>query len=57
MRKYRVFVIGRDGRIDRPSLYLTYATDEEAVEKAREIAGEFDFEVWEDMRIIARAGR
>lgn len=54
MREYRVFFLLKDGRIARPSAFFTCAADQEAVDKAQQIADGLDYEIWEGNRIIVR---
>ena len=54
MREYRVFFLLKDGRIAKPSAFLTCAADQEAIEKAQQIADGLDVEIWEGNRIIIR---
>ena len=53
MREYRVFLL-KDGGIAKPSVFFTCTTDQEAVDKARQIAHGLDIEIWEGSRIILR---
>lgn len=52
MREYRIFLLN-DGVV-QSSVFFKCATDQEAVDKARQIANAVDFEIWEGIRIIVR---
>jgi hypothetical protein len=53
MREYRIFLL-RDGRIAKPSVSHTCASDLEAINKAEQVANGLDFEIWDGPRIIIR---
>jgi hypothetical protein len=53
MREYRVFLL-KDGTITKRSVFLTCATDQEAIAKGQQIANGQDFEIWNGPRIIVR---
>jgi hypothetical protein len=53
MREYRIFLL-KDGIIAKASVFFTCASDEEAIDKARQIANEQDFEIWDGPRNIIR---
>ena len=55
-KHYRLFVTNGRGRIDTVAHEIHAASDEDAFAKAREIAGEVPFEVWDGGRRIATAG-
>jgi hypothetical protein len=49
MREYRMFLL-RDGSIAKSSAFFTCATDQEAIDKAQQIANGQDFEIWSPHR-------
>ena len=53
MGDYRIFLL-KDGHIAKYSMYFKCATDQDAVDKAQQIANGLDFEIWEGNRIIVR---
>jgi len=52
--KYRVYMIGRDGRFLGPAKELECADDEEIVAKAMRMGSSLDLEIWDDTRLVAR---
>jgi hypothetical protein len=50
---YRAYQIGLDGRI-RSGVDLECADDAEAIEAAGQLVGEYDVELWQDTRMVAR---
>src|SRR5271168_3656650 len=56
MSRYRILLLTKDGLIARPSVFFARASDEEAVERARQIADPdgLDFEIWDNFCIIVR---
>jgi hypothetical protein len=53
MREYRIFLLD-DGHVVQPSVFFECATDQEAIDKAQQIANGLDFEIWQGIRIIVR---
>ena len=53
MREYRIFLL-KDGVIATASVFFTCASDEEAIDKAQQIANGLDFEIWDGPRNIIR---
>jgi hypothetical protein len=49
----RAYQIGPDGRI-RSGADLDCADDEAAIEAAKQLVGEFDVELWQAKRMVAR---
>lgn len=53
MPEYRIFLL-KDGRITKPSVFFTGATDQDAIAKAQQLANGSDYEIWDGPRIIIR---
>jgi hypothetical protein len=54
MPEYRIFLLKEDGGSAKPSVFITCTNDQEAVDKARQIANGLDVEIWEGSRNIVR---
>jgi hypothetical protein len=54
VREYRIFKIGKDGRISSPPEIVTAETDDEAISKAKAMKGALDAEIWEGTRLVCR---
>ena len=54
MPDYRIFLLQEDGGIAKPSVFVTCTNDQEAVDKAQQIANGLDVEIWEGSRNIVR---
>jgi hypothetical protein len=52
--KYRVYMIGRDGRFLGPAKELECADDEEIVANAMRMGSSLDLEIWDDTRLVVR---
>ena len=52
--KYRVYMVGRDGRFLGPAKELECADDEEIVAKAMRMGSSLDLEIWDDTRLVVR---
>jgi hypothetical protein len=50
---YRAYQIGPDGRI-KSGADLDCADDEAAIEAAEQLVGEYDVELWQAKRMVAR---
>ena len=50
---YRAYLIGADGRIETASP-LEAATDDEAMEQARQLVDGHDIELWDRGRLVVR---
>jgi hypothetical protein len=49
---YRIYTIGRSGHFLGGSEVVECADDKEAVEKAMQLAGGLDVEIWDDQRLV-----
>jgi hypothetical protein len=49
--RYRVYMVGRDGRFLGPAKELECADDEEIVAKAMRMGSGVDLEIWDDTRL------
>jgi len=55
MPHYRIYSVQKNGRlVDRPPVVIKSATDKQVIQKAPEMLGEYDLEVWEQTRVVAR---
>jgi hypothetical protein len=52
--KYRVYVVGRDGRFLGPPKELECTNDKEIVTKAMRMGSALDLEIWDDTRLVVR---
>jgi len=50
---YRIYTIGRSGHFLGAPEVVECADDKEAVEKAMQLAGGLDVEIWDDKRLVA----
>ena len=57
MPEYRIFLLKEDRGIAKPSVLVMCTNDQEAVDKARQIANGLDVEIWEGSRNIVRGSR
>ena len=56
MREYKFYCVGSDGHIVSRHDY-TAVDDLAALDRAKELCGEYEIEVWEDARFAARVAR
>jgi hypothetical protein len=56
MPDYRIYRIEEDGRIAHLPIVITCATDEEAIERARDCVDGLAVELWRRDRLIRRFG-
>ena len=49
---YRIYTIGRGGHFLGGPDVVECADDKEAVEKAMQLAGDLDVEIWDDKRLV-----
>jgi hypothetical protein len=54
MNEYRIYVMDREGHIKRPPEIVAYATDEEAVTRARKLLNGMPVEVWLGAKRVGR---
>jgi hypothetical protein len=52
--RYRVYMVGRDGRFLGPAKELECADDEAIVAKAMRMGSGVDLEIWDDTRLVVR---
>jgi hypothetical protein len=52
--KYRVYMVGRDGRFLGPPKEVECADDEEIVVKAMRMTSGLDLEIWDHTRLVVR---
>ena len=52
--KYRVYMVGRDGRFLGPAKELECTDDEAIVAKAMRMGSGVDLEIWDDTRLVVR---
>ena len=50
---YRIYTIGRGGHFLGSPDVVECADDKEAVEKAMQLAGDLDVEIWDHRRLVA----
>jgi hypothetical protein len=54
MAQYRIYHLGRDGRVSAPPDIVECADDQAATQKAQQAVDGHDVELWEDRRFIVR---
>ena len=54
MSKYRIFTVGRDAHFSGVPQTVECADDKAAVEKAMQLSNDYDLEVWDHERMVAR---
>jgi hypothetical protein len=57
MPTYRIFTVGRDHHFSGMSEIVQCVDDNEAVDKAMQLANGLDLEIWDSRRIVARLPR
>jgi hypothetical protein len=54
MADYRIYRVDAGGHISEPSKVITCDSDDEAVEKARQLTGAWAVELWAGARFVCR---
>ena len=53
MLKYRLYRLDEDARISTPPVIIECLNDEEATQKARDLAADNDIEIWRGTHLVA----
>jgi hypothetical protein len=53
MSYYRAYIIGQDGHFQK-AVELNSTDDDAAIESAKQLVADYDVEVWQQDRLIAR---
>jgi hypothetical protein len=54
MPDYRIYALDPEGHIAAPAVVVTCDTDRAAIERARQLLGGQDFELWDGPRLVTR---
>jgi hypothetical protein len=54
MPEYRLYQLTKDNHIRAAPIILSFATDDEAVQHARQLVDGYDIEVWDRDRLVIR---
>lgn len=57
MPAYRIYTVGDDGNFSNAPVFVVWADDKEAVEKAKQSIDAHALEIWDHNRLVARLPR